>query len=237
MPPKKTTIEAVAPSHVTVFPNSHFPFPFTAPRMGDLPFSCLPPTAWESSAWEPTGFQCRSPPPIHGFHLTPRIRRAMGLANKHVNHLETAATLIPRHHHQHRNLCCGQLLRQQNPHQGDLENCLVLFTHIDRAARTTETVHVLQQTLRPGGGGVAWEESECSTCVLLDFFYSSFCMDGGRPPSCFSRSLGLVAVSCLGGAGHGESSPELGGPVALSALLTPSMARRAPRLLRSARVT
>lgn len=63
MPPKKTTIEAVAPSHVTVFPNSHFPFPFTAPRMGDLPFSCLPPTAWESSAWEPTGFQCRSPPP------------------------------------------------------------------------------------------------------------------------------------------------------------------------------
>lgn len=63
MPPKKTTIEAVAPSHVTVFPNRHFPFPFTAPRMGDLPFSCLPPTAWESSAWEPTGFQCRSPPP------------------------------------------------------------------------------------------------------------------------------------------------------------------------------
>lgn len=26
MPPKKTTIEAVAPSHVTVFPNAHFPF-------------------------------------------------------------------------------------------------------------------------------------------------------------------------------------------------------------------
>lgn len=154
---------------------------------------------------------------------------------QHVNHLETAATLIPRHHHQHRNLCCGQLLRQQTRHQGDLENCLVLFTHIDRAARTTETVHILQQTLRPGR--VAWEESECSTCVFLDFFYSCFCMDGGRPPSCFSRSLGLVAVSCLGGAGHGESSPELGGPVALSALLTPSMARRAPRLLRSARVT
>lgn len=61
----------------------------------------------------------------------------------------------------------------------------------------------------PGGGGaVAWEESECSTCVFLDFFYSCFCMDGGRPPSCFSRSLGLVAVSCLGGAGHGEASPE-----------------------------
>lgn len=72
---------------------------------------------------------------------------------QHVNHLETAATLIPRHHHQHRNLCCGQLLRQQARHQGDLENCLVLFTHIDRAARTTETVHVLQQTLRPGRGG------------------------------------------------------------------------------------
>lgn len=90
MPPKKTTIEAVASSHVTVFPNSHFPFPFTAPRMGDLPFSCLPPTAWESSAWEPTGFQCRSPPPIHGFHLTPRIRRAMGLANN------TSTTSKPR---------------------------------------------------------------------------------------------------------------------------------------------
>lgn len=89
----------------------------------------------------------------------------------------------------------------------------------------------------PGGGRVAWEESECSTCVFLVFFYSCFCMDGGRPPSCFSRTLGLVAVSCLGGAVHGESSPELGGPVALSALLTPSMARRAPRLLRSARVT
>lgn len=76
-----------------------------------------------------------------------------GTRKQHVNHLETAATLIPRHHHQHRNLCCGQLLRQQTRHQGDLENCLVLFTHIDRAARTTETVHVLQQTLRPGRGG------------------------------------------------------------------------------------
>lgn len=111
-----------------------------------------------------------TPPPIHGFHLTPRIRRAMGLANKHVNHLETAATLIPRHHHQHRNLCCGQLLRQQNPHQGDLENCLVLFTHIDRAARTTETVHVLQQTLRPGGGGLLGKKASVPRVFYLISF-------------------------------------------------------------------
>lgn len=236
MPPKKTTIEAVAPSHVTVFPNRHFPFPFTAPRMGDLPFSCLPPTAWESSAWEPTGFQCRSPPPNPWLPPHATNTPSDGTCKQHVNHLETAATLIPRHHHQHRNLCCGQLLRQQTRHQGDLENCLVLFTHIENHGDGTRTP--TNPKAGPGGGvRVAWEESECSTCVFLDFFYSCFCMDGGRPPSCFSRSLDVVAVSCLGGAGHGESSPELGGPVALSALLTPSMARGAPRRLRSARVT
>lgn len=49
MPPKKTTIETVAPSHVTVFPNTHFLFLFTAPRMGNFPVPCfifLP--QWES---------------------------------------------------------------------------------------------------------------------------------------------------------------------------------------------
>lgn len=151
MPPKKTTIEAVAPSHVTVFPNRHFPFPFTAPRMGDLPFSCLPPTAWESSAWEPTGFQCRSPPPNPWLPPHATNTPSDGTCKQHVNHLETAATLIPRHHHQHRNLCCGQLLRQQTRHQGDLENCLVLFTHIENHGDGTRTP--TNPKAGPGGGG------------------------------------------------------------------------------------
>lgn len=90
-----------------------------------------------------------TPPPIHGFHLTPRIRRAMGLANN------TSTTSKPRQPSSRATTTNTETFAVANSsdNRPGTKATWKTASSCSPISRTTETVHVLQQTLRPGRGG------------------------------------------------------------------------------------